>query len=291
MSAEEAILDGIEKSLDEIEPVLEAAEQAVETAVEITKADILITSAVVGALVGGGTYWIVNRMLKKKYREIADKEIAEAKEFYSAMNKREGYSSPMEAAKTMASKISPPRYDDNEAVALYQGREAEKAEMNESDISTEDEGGEEQMVNVFLNNDPSDDEWDAEEEMAYRATLEDGVPFIISEEEFSAGQEGYQQASLTYYWGDMTLADEQDGEIPFVNPIVGEENMYHFGRGSGDERIVYIRNDRLERDFEVVKNDGKYAHIVLGMEHSDGGSRGRRLENDPRKIRIKDDDV
>ena len=273
MSAEEAILDGIEKSLDEMEPILEAAEKAVA---QITKQDLLITAVVAGGIAGTAAYFITKRVLKTKYEAIAEQEIADAKEFYSAMHKRGGYSTPEEAAKTIGS-TSPATEEAVKALLNY-GRTSD----DDEDEGEEEDVDETNDVNVFLEHTPVDDDWDIEEEMKTR-TPEN--PYIISQEEFLTAEPEFQQTTITYYAGDGTLADERDQEIPFADPIVGEENLYHFGRGSGDDRIVYIRNERLSRDFEVLKSDGKYAHEVLGLEHSDGGSRGRQQSNRHRKFR------
>ena len=43
---------------------------------------------------------------------------------------------------------------------------------------------------------------------------------------------------------------------------VGLENMSQFGNGSDDHDIVYIRNNRIACDFEVVRNKGSYAELV-----------------------------
>ena len=61
--------------------------------------------------------------------------------------------------------------------------------------------------------------------------------------------------------------------IPDADDAVGEMNLHRFGHGSGDNNVVYIRNDRLENDFIVLRSQGEYAKEVLGLRHSHGGSR------------------
>jgi hypothetical protein len=84
--------------------------------------------------------------------------------------------------------------------------------------------------------------------------------------------EGYDHVTLTYYEVDDVLCNERD-EI--VDPdrdrenLVGERNLNLFGHGSNDASIVYIRNDKLEIVFEVVKSPNSFAEEVHGFRHED----------------------
>jgi hypothetical protein len=81
---------------------------------------------------------------------------------------------------------------------------------------------------------------------------------------------GYQQVTITFFEGDDVLSDERDQVIEDIEETVGVENLKQFGHGSKDPKIVYIRNDRLELDFEVVQSQNKYVEEVLGfVQHSD----------------------
>jgi hypothetical protein len=83
------------------------------------------------------------------------------------------------------------------------------------------------------------------------------------------------------------LTDEVDTIVPDVDATVGVENMLRFGHGSGDPNVVYIRNPKLEADFEVTRSAGKYAKEVLGYDDGEHlqHSRGR----EPRKFRDRHD--
>lgn len=126
-----------------------------------------------------------------------------------------------------------------------------------------------------------------------REDLEPGEPYIISEEEFAANEESYTQTQLTYYAGDMTLAEANDADIPDheKDRVVGLMNLERFGVASNDPNLVYVRNDRLEQDFVIARSEGKYAVEVLGheeqahLEHSDNRRRARA----PRKFSGHDD--
>lgn len=122
--------------------------------------------------------------------------------------------------------------------------------------------------NVFVDNrqvvpDPT---WNQEAEEAHR---EEAVPYVISHDEFMENTFEHEQTKMTWYEADETLADAKDEIIHEVESTVGNDNLDRFGHGSRDSRVVYIRNERLELDFEVVKSDGSFAEEVMGLQHSD----------------------
>lgn len=86
-------------------------------------------------------------------------------------------------------------------------------------------------------------------------------PYIISPEEF--GESGnYTQISLTYY-SDGVLADDEDEIIEDIDDTVGEDFADHFGDYEDDS--VFVRNDRLRCDYEILKDNRSY-HDVAGID-------------------------
>jgi hypothetical protein len=118
--------------------------------------------------------------------------------------------------------------------------------------------------NVFESDNP-DTYFDPEEEAERRAT-KPNEPFVITADEFNENETDYEQQCLTYYDGDDVLADQQDQPIPEIDKVIGYENLLRFGHGSGDPMLVFIRNNKLEVDFEVTHSDGKFAKEVLGFD-------------------------
>lgn len=89
-------------------------------------------------------------------------------------------------------------------------------------------------------------------------------PHIISADSFRDDETELQQKiSITYYDGDDTLVDERDVPMRELAPTVGEEFWQHFGELSEDPEIVYIRNRRLQIDFEITRDERSYAEVVL----------------------------
>ena len=122
----------------------------------------------------------------------------------------------------------------------------------------------EQVVEVGTFPVAADEDWDYAEELKHRSK---DKPYILHRDEFFSNESDYRQCSLTYYSGDNILCDEND--VPVYNPekIVGPLS---FGHGSADPSIVYIRNDKLEAEYEVILEPGFYQTEVLGHEVEDG---------------------
>ena len=87
-------------------------------------------------------------------------------------------------------------------------------------------------------------------------------PYIISPDEFG-NSDNYTQISLTYYAKDRVLADDEDEIVEEVDDTVGDDFADHFGDYEDDS--VFVRNDRLRCDFEILKDNRSYREVT-GME-------------------------
>ena len=81
-------------------------------------------------------------------------------------------------------------------------------------------------------------------------------PYVIDPEEY--GDLGYKQVSLNYY-DDGVLTYENDEVIENVDELVGKDSLTHFGEYEDD--TVYVRNDNLRTDFEILADTRRYADI------------------------------
>ena len=88
-------------------------------------------------------------------------------------------------------------------------------------------------------------------------------PYVISPEEFGEYEE-YEKISLTYY-GDQVLADENDELVEDVEGAVGFESLTHFGEYEDDS--VFVRNDRLKCDYEILLDQRTYSDVVKTRPH------------------------
>jgi hypothetical protein len=108
------------------------------------------------------------------------------------------------------------------------------------------------------------DEEDAVDDSPPEPVVRDTTkPYVISHEEFRDDNETYSKISLTYYTQDDTLCDERDAPIRDTS-IVGADYQELFGQDSEDPDIVYIRNDKLQVDFEIARKEESYTFSVLG---------------------------
>lgn len=102
-------------------------------------------------------------------------------------------------------------------------------------------------------------------------------PYIITEAEFRTDAENYEKLSLTYYRGDDTLAEADETYIPAPDETVGLINIHdHWGAGSNDPNTMYIRNERIEADFEITLNEDSYLTAVSGFDIESRMSKNKR---------------
>ena len=96
-------------------------------------------------------------------------------------------------------------------------------------------------------------------------------PMVISQADFSHDEEGaeYAKHTIHFYQKDQTLLDENDEIVPQdeVEGYVGWRSLRRFGDKSGQPDVVYVRNRRLDIDFEVVllEDDELPLHVKYGM--------------------------
>jgi hypothetical protein len=133
--------------------------------------------------------------------------------------------------------------------------------------------------NVF---DSSFDHWDYDEEAAVRT---EDAPYILHRDEFWAEEKDYDQSTLTYYAGDDVLVDQDNKDIPGYRSVTG---ILMFGHGSGDQNVVYIRNDKQSAEYEVLRDEGSYSEEILGVQLEEASERSD-LRHSVRKFRPKDD--
>lgn len=88
-------------------------------------------------------------------------------------------------------------------------------------------------------------------------------PYVISPDEFGEMAE-YEKISLTYY-SDGQLADDCDELVDDVDATVGQSSLNHFGEYEDDS--VFVRNDRLKCDFEILMDYRKYSDVIERKPH------------------------
>lgn len=84
------------------------------------------------------------------------------------------------------------------------------------------------------------------------------MPYLISPDEYAESE--YEAASL-WYFADGVLTDEQYNVIEDIEETVGVESLEHFGDYLEDPDTVYVRNDYLEVDYEICRDERMYSEI------------------------------
>jgi hypothetical protein len=234
----------------------------------------IVGGVIVGVGLGAaGGYFFARRRLETKYNQIAEEAIAEMREHYqnkilSLENttqkpdledvvREQGYSQPPMA-------VTPPS-------TVVEAAEAEQEEDSERPTEPEPVGN--QVRNVFQEAQVNDN-WDFHAERTRRSPMR---PYIIHRDEREE-QQAYDEVTYTYYEDDDVLCNERDEVIgkDQRDMLIGEKHLGQFGHGSGDASIVYIRNDRLEMQMEIVRSPNSYAEEVHGFRHTDNSVHRRR---------------
>lgn len=89
-------------------------------------------------------------------------------------------------------------------------------------------------------------------------------PYVISPDEFGS-EDDYDLISYTYY-SDGVLTDERDEPVEDVDDVVGKDFYKHFGEYEDDS--VFIRNEQLECDFEILYDTRSFGDDVSNVPRS-----------------------
>ena len=65
------------------------------------------------------------------------------------------------------------------------------------------------------------------------------------------------------------LVDENEDVVTDITNTIGDEALLSFGEISEDPDIVYVRNEKLAVDIEIIRMQESYKEVVLGMVDED----------------------
>lgn len=139
---------------------------------------------------------------------------------------------------------------------------------------------ESEIDNVFEN---PVGEWDYDAEIAQRGPRD---PFVIHADEYHGEESGFRQSQLTYYAGDDVMTDEDDQPVFNFEDITGP---LMWGHGSNDQDLFYVRNPRLEAEYEITRSYDAYAHAILGIE-AEAAASAEDVRHSRRLPRLSQDD-
>ena len=186
----------------------------------IVKGMIFVAGAAIGSLVT----W---KMVKTKYEQIAQEEIESVREAFGRGN--DDTEEPAENEEENIVMAGPSVSEEIRGIVEklgYTAESNEKEKPNEEKEESKEEEDEEDM---------------------------DSKPYVISPDEF--GDCEYITVSLSYYL-DGIVTNEQGKIVANTDELIGEDFADHFGEYEDDS--VFVRNDRLGMDFEILKDYRDY---------------------------------
>lgn len=176
-----------------------------------------------GALAGAA---VAARVVREKYQQEAEEEIAEMRDYYRELRKN---------AKT----------PNEDKIVEEENTKEEKEENTKNEYDEIVKG----YTNYTQYNDIETKE-NKKEEKEERTNYE---PFIIDVEEFGEDPT-YDTATLTYY-KDKVLTNDLDDVIDYS--VAGEENLKIFDEHP-DCKAIYVRDDIYMVDYEIIRDPYQY---------------------------------
>lgn len=177
-----------------------------------------------GALAGAA---VAARVVRDKYQQEAEEEIAEMRDYYREL--RKNAKSP------------------NEDKML----EEDENNKEEKEENTKDEYN--KIVKDYTNYTQYNDTETKENKKEEKEERTNYEPFIIDVEEFGEDPT-YDTATLTYY-KDKVLTNDLDDVIDYS--VAGEENLKIFDEHP-DCKAIYVRDDIYMVDYEIIRDPYQY---------------------------------
>lgn len=106
-------------------------------------------------------------------------------------------------------------------------------------------------------------------------------PYLISEGDFGDSMESYDKLTLYYYDEDDCLTDDQEELIHNVESLINKDFLLSFGIGYDDPDVIYVRNEKMGADYEIIRLYKSYRESVLGIIDPPISTRRRKnIEDD-----------
>lgn len=244
-----------------------------------SKGALVAAASALSLLAGAAVGYVV---AQKKFEKVLEQEIADLKEYYALYRKEGQYADPEELAKFYEDQIQQ-QVDVQEAAKIIEseGYAGSAPLYDEPQLTPK-------IItqNVFTDHieDVPDEALEVEEQVKTAPRSKDR-PYIITKQEYDENETEYEQIVLSYFSKDDVLADVHDKPLTDNDKYVGDDNLDNFGWGSNDPNVVYVRNEKLELEFEINHSTGSFAKEVLGfndqeLRHSDGRQRIRKFRGD-----------
>lgn len=185
---------------------------------------------IVGAAIGSIVTW---RYVEKKYEQIAQEEIDSVKEVFAKREQESTENNYVIKEKAFNAKEKP-------NIVEYTAKLREQGYTNYSDVEPE-----------------------TNKEEVNEESMDIDIPYVIPPEEFGEFDD-YEKIGLTYY-ADQVLTDDDDKLVEDIEDAVGFDSLNRFGEYEDDS--VFVRNDRLKCDYEILLDQRKYSDVINRKPH------------------------
>lgn len=190
-----------------------------------------------GAVVGGGAaYFVTKRLVEQK----CDQEIQEVRDYYSDPDRK--------TLKDIKEVDNAETDEEQEDIIEESPKPSSKPDLKKMAAKV-------RYDQYYGNSGNSDsDSVSKEEDEEVLPDIE-----IIDENDFRCTNE-YEKKALTYFMGDDTLMDDDDGEIiDDIQGCISHEALNRFVEG-----VVYVRNNKTFTDFEVTEDPRSHEAYIEG---------------------------
>lgn len=198
----------------------------------------------VGGIIGTAIAWVI---ADKKYKKIADEEIKSVKETYTKMRKKdieERLKDIEDAKERLNSVISE---DDESSVISSKDKADYDKIITENNYTS--------YYSAIFSGSSTNETYEIGGE-----DMKNDRPYVIPPDEFGDYPD-YETISLTYY-NDKVLTDENNEIVDNIDELIGEDSLTHFGEYEDDS--VFVRNDSLKSDYEILLDSANYSDIMSG---------------------------
>ena len=92
-------------------------------------------------------------------------------------------------------------------------------------------------------------------------------PFLISRREMEETEFSFIKSTLTYYEGDGIMADDDNEVLEYVENHIGLTLLraLPYMRDLEEPNTVFVRNERLRADYEILVAHEAYSELILGF--------------------------
>ena len=108
---------------------------------------------------------------------------------------------------------------------------------------------------------------------------ETNQPSVITRDSYEEDRQ-CKKLAWTYYALDDVVADENENVVPHPENILGDDALLSFGEKSDDPDIVYVRNPKLMKVYEIVQKQEEFNVVVMGKPKSKKRKAVRKEKNE-----------